>query len=78
MSPEQVEGRIEAICPASDIYSLGATLYVLLAGRRPHRAGPFEMLRQIPQDKPVPPRRLVPGRAQRPGGDLPEGDGEAS
>ena len=27
MSPEQAEGQLERIGPASDVYSLGATLY---------------------------------------------------
>ena len=35
MSPEQAEGLVEQLGPASDVYSLGAVLYTLLCGKTP-------------------------------------------
>jgi eukaryotic-like serine/threonine-protein kinase len=35
MSPEQATGNLEMLGPRSDVYSLGATLYCLLAGKAP-------------------------------------------
>jgi serine/threonine protein kinase/formylglycine-generating enzyme required for sulfatase activity len=36
MSPEQVNGRIEDMGPQSDVYSIGAMLYELVAGHPPY------------------------------------------
>lgn len=35
MSPEQAEGSIQLLGPATDVYSLGATLYAILTGEPP-------------------------------------------
>jgi eukaryotic-like serine/threonine-protein kinase len=35
MSPEQAAGRLDLISPATDVYSLGATLYAVLVGKNP-------------------------------------------
>jgi tetratricopeptide (TPR) repeat protein/tRNA A-37 threonylcarbamoyl transferase component Bud32 len=48
MSPEQATGKLDELGPATDVYSLGATLYVLLANRVPIEAGRVaEMLRKV-------------------------------
>lgn len=46
MSPEQAAGDVASLGPASDIYSLGATLYYLLAGQPPHQGANVEELLQ--------------------------------
>ena len=75
MSPEQAAGEHARVGPGSDIYSLGATLYVMLTGRTAAAGRSFaDLIERVRRGDLVPPRQVghdVP-RARR---HLPEGDG---
>jgi serine/threonine protein kinase len=62
MSPEQASGRRVLVDHRTDVYSLGATLYELLA-LEPLFAGKDrrELLRQVLHDEPRPPRKVDRG-----------------
>ena len=57
MPPEQAGGHRGDVGPAADVYSLGATLYALLAGRPPFQAATvMDTVIQLLGEEPVPPR----------------------
>lgn len=59
MAPEQASGVFSRIGPPADIYSLGAVLYELLAGRPPFLANDsVQTLMMLMSEDPLPPRML--------------------
>jgi serine/threonine protein kinase len=54
MSPEQARGETARISTRSDVYSLGATMFLVLAGSTPHdmETTIHEAIRRVAQDQP--------------------------
>jgi tetratricopeptide (TPR) repeat protein len=61
MSPEQAVGRLDLLGPATDVYSLGATLYCLLTGKPPFDGRDVGMvLQKVQRGSFIPPRKANP------------------
>jgi serine/threonine-protein kinase len=65
LSPEQATGRIDALGPATDIYSLGATLYYLLVNRPPVRGDDLRTILERTERGEIKPPRQVDAHVPR-------------
>jgi serine/threonine protein kinase len=62
MAPEQADGEQRAMCPATDVYSLGALLYTLLSGLPPFTGGSLiSILHKVVSEPAQPPSRVREG-----------------
>jgi formylglycine-generating enzyme required for sulfatase activity len=64
MSPEQITADPDALCPATDVYSLGVILYEIVTGRTPfHADNLWSLFNEILNTPPPPPRTHRPDLA---------------
>lgn len=67
MPPEQAAGKVDRVDARSDIYSLGALLYEILAWRPPFRGRTFkDILKAVITQPPTPPSERNPGHPVSP------------
>jgi serine/threonine-protein kinase len=61
MAPEQAQGRLDLLSPATDVYGLGAILYEVLTGKQPFTGSESTaVLHQVIHQAPARPRAVVP------------------
>ena len=61
MAPEQIDRRLAPVTPATDVYSLGSTLYELLTHVHPHPGDFTQIVRRHAEEiQPAPPSALNP------------------
>ncbi|HJZ88744.1 MAG TPA: protein kinase [Polyangia bacterium] len=60
MAPEQARGELDRLDRRTDVYSLGATLFELVAGRPPFQGSVTDVLLQVLNDDPAPLRKIDP------------------
>lgn len=60
MSPEQAEGKLDELGPATDIYGLGTILYVLLTGVPPYDGASGDVLPKVKRGEHAKPREVSP------------------
>jgi WD40 repeat protein/serine/threonine protein kinase len=59
MAPEQAEGRLQEVSPATDVYALGTILYEVITGRPPFWGDtPVAVFWQVKTTEPLAPSRL--------------------
>lgn len=61
MSPEQAQGKLDKLGPATDVYSLGAILYVVLTGKPAFAGDAGDVFRRVERGEFTPPRQIDVG-----------------